>query len=167
MWVQTFGDSRSYRIFIYFYSSQALKLDAGVTILDVTITFNISLWSRTSSSYNSTFLNWHVDSYVSLEYKQFSKFSVRSFDMKSICWICHKVAVSTHSKECSKPHVLYFYICRGIDGCSRTYCNFYSFKKHRGNLHLLVLNRPQNNQDSIHFHCLKEFVSVVERLTYS
>ena len=40
-------------------------------------------------------------------------------------------------------HDPYFYICCGVDGCSRTYCNFYSFKKHlyrkhRGNLDLPV-----------------------------
>ena len=40
-------------------------------------------------------------------------------------------------------HDPYFYICCGVDGCSRTYCNFYSFKKHlyrkhRGNLDLTV-----------------------------
>ena len=54
---------------------------------------------------------------------------------KCICWICYKVAYPTlkgvlRHMAAVHAHDPRLFICCGINECSRTYQNFYSFKKH-------------------------------------
>lgn len=54
---------------------------------------------------------------------------------RSICWLCYKVASPTlkgvvRHMAAVHAHDPHFFICCGIQGCSRTYSNFFSFKKH-------------------------------------
>ena len=55
--------------------------------------------------------------------------------MRCVCWICHKVALPTlkavvRHMASVHAHDPLFRVCCGIDGCSWSYTNFYSFKKH-------------------------------------
>ena len=77
-----------------------------------------------------------------------------------LCWICYKIAsmlkgIIRHmdAVHAYDPH---FSVCCGVDGCSRTYTNFYSFKKllyrrHRARLDAAVPNSRAAtlNEDSI------------------
>ena len=54
---------------------------------------------------------------------------------RSVCWLCYKVASPTlkgvvRHMAAVHAHDPHFHICCGVGGCSRTYSNFYSFKKH-------------------------------------
>ena len=65
---------------------------------------------------------------------------------KRICWLCYKVAAPSLAgvlRHMAAVHAYdpQFFICWGVDGCTRTYQNFFSFKrnmyrKHRGSLDL-------------------------------
>ncbi len=52
----------------------------------------------------------------------------------SVCWLCYRVAAPNlkaiiRHMATSHAYDPNFFICCGIEGCSRTYSNFYSFKK--------------------------------------
>lgn len=54
---------------------------------------------------------------------------------RTICWICYKVAAPNlkgivRHMAAVHAHEPNFFIFCGIQGCSRTYSNFFSFKKH-------------------------------------
>ena len=54
---------------------------------------------------------------------------------RTICWICYEVAAPNlkgilRHMAAVHAHDPNFSVCCGIEGCTRTYFNFYSFKKH-------------------------------------
>ena len=78
--------------------------------------------------------------------------------LRSVCWICYRAAAPTlkgilRHMASVHAHDPRFHVVCGVEGCSRTYCNFYSFKrhmyrKHRGNLDLPGPVAVENSEDN-------------------
>ena len=76
---------------------------------------------------------------------------------KSICWICYKVASPTlkgvvRHMATVHAHDPRFFVCYGIQGCARTYSNFFSFMKHlyRKHRESLDMSGPYVRNSSFH-----------------
>ena len=65
--------------------------------------------------------------------------------LRCVCWICYRFAAPSlkavvRHMATVHAHDPRFHICCGIEGCSRAYTNFYSFKKHLYRKHRACLD---------------------------